>query len=47
MLLEAGTPLEIVSKRLGHRSIATTADVYSHILASRKQIEQDALDRAL
>ena len=30
--LAAGVPLETVSKRLGHATLATTADVYGHLL---------------
>lgn len=45
MLLEAGEDLELVSKRLGHASISTTAKVYSHVLAHREQAERDILDR--
>lgn len=33
LLLAAGVDLTIVSKRLGHSSIAITADTYSHLLA--------------
>jgi integrase len=33
-LLERGAPLPFVSKRLGHRNSAITADVYSHLRAS-------------
>ena len=47
MLLEAGEDLELVSKRLGHASISTTAQVYSHILAKRQQAERDLLDSIL
>ena len=47
MLLEAGEDLELVSKRLGHASISTTAQVYSHILAKRQQAERDILDSIL
>lgn len=32
--LAAGTPLAVVSKRLGHQSVAITADIYSHLLRS-------------
>lgn len=32
--LAAGTPLAVVSKRLGHSSIAITSDTYSHLLES-------------
>ena len=31
--LAAGTPLAVVSKRLGHSSVAVTADIYSHCSA--------------
>ena len=29
---EAGVPLKVVSERLGHSSIAITADTYQHVL---------------
>ena len=45
MLLEAGEDLELVSKRLGHANISTTARVYSHVLANRKSAEREILDR--
>ena len=32
MLLEAGINPKVVSERLGHASIATTMDIYSHVL---------------
>ncbi len=31
LALEAGIPIELLSKRLGHASIATTADLYQHV----------------
>lgn len=31
-MLAAGVPLAVVSKRLGHSSIAITSDTYSHML---------------
>ena len=34
-LLEQGVQLEVVSKRLGHSSIRTTSEVYSHVLSRR------------
>ena len=32
ILLAAGVPLKVVQERLGHSTIATTADIYSHVL---------------
>lgn len=32
LMLAAGVPIAVVSKRLGHSSIALTADTYSHLL---------------
>jgi integrase len=40
--LEAGVPLLVMSRRLGHSSLAITADTYSHVLP---QVDQDAADR--
>jgi len=40
--LEAGVPMKVVQQRLGHSSIAITADLYSHV---REQVDQDAADR--
>jgi integrase len=31
LLLEEGVPLKVVSERLGHSSIAITADTYQHV----------------
>lgn len=47
MLLEAGEDLEMVSKRLGHANISTTANVYSHILKKRRGQLRDLLDEIL
>jgi integrase len=40
--LEAGVSLKVVQERLGHGSIAVTADVYSHV---RPEIDQAAADK--
>lgn len=42
ILLAAGVPLAVVSKRLGHSSIAITADVYMH---ATKEMQSDAAER--
>lgn len=44
LLLEKGTPLKIVSERLGHSTIALTADVYSHVTPSMQQAAADTLE---
>jgi integrase len=35
--LEAGVPIKAVSERLGHKSVAITADIYSHV---RPEVDQ-------
>lgn len=35
--LAAGVPLEVVSKRLGHKNISVTADIYGHLLPEANQ----------
>lgn len=32
LLLLAGEPAKVVSERLGHASVTTTLDIYSHVL---------------
>lgn len=46
-LLEAGAPLELVSKQLGHSSMTITANIYSHVLARRKQGLANIINTAL
>lgn len=45
--LAAGVPLEILSKRLGHKSVGTTADIYAHLLTEADKAAADALDNFL
>ena len=47
MLLEAGINPKIVSERLGHASIATTMDIYSHVLPDIQDQAALAIDRKL
>ena len=42
LMLSKGIRLKIVSERLGHSSIAITANIYSHVLPS---VQQEAVDR--
>ena len=41
LALEAGVPIEVISKRLGHSSIAITADIYQHV---RPRLDRDAAE---
>ncbi len=47
MLLEAGEDLELVSKRLGHANMNTTASIYSHVLEKRIKKTVALLDQIL
>jgi integrase len=40
--LEAGVPMKVMQERLGHSSLAITADLYTHV---RPQVDQEAADR--
>lgn len=44
MLISAGVPLAVISKRLGHSTIAITSDLYGHLLrgANREAAEASA-----
>jgi len=44
ILRGARVQLKIVSERLGHASIATTADIYSHVLPEMQQEVADKID---
>lgn len=41
LMREAGVPLEVASRRLGHSSIRTTADIYG---SPPKQVDEEAAD---
>ena len=45
--LAAGAPVEVVSRRLGHRRISTTVDTYFHLLPESDRAAADALDAFL
>lgn len=47
LMLELGTPIEVVSRNLGHASIATTVDVYGHVTTERRRAASDLLGSAL
>ncbi len=42
LMLAQGIPLKVVSQVLGHSKIATTADIYAHVLPRQ---EQEAADK--
>ena len=46
-LLESGLDLDYVSKRLGHSTIATTSNTYSHITEKRNEQAIDIMNKAL
>ena len=48
LMLSCGTHLKVVQERLGHTSIRTTADIYSHVLPGiQRQAVQDFDARVL
>lgn len=42
LLLQAGTPVKVVSERMGHSTIRVTLDVYAHVLPA---MDADAVER--
>lgn len=46
-MLDAGVPLHVVSRILGHSSVAITGDIYGHADDSRQREATDALGAAL
>ena len=47
ILLEAGINPKVVSERLGHASVATTMDIYSHVLPDMQDQAALAIDLKL
>lgn len=41
LLLQAGTPIHVVSERLGHSKVSMTMEVYAHVLPD---MQQEAVD---
>lgn len=46
-LLHSGVSIYYISKRLGHKNIKTTMDVYSHLLDETAKAENDKAIHAL
>ena len=47
ILLDEGVNPKVVSERLGHATIATTMDVYSHVMPGLQELAALALDSKL
>ena len=47
ILLEQGVNSKVVSERLGHASVATTMDIYTHVLPDMLEKAALAIDAAL
>lgn len=44
LMISAGTPLVVVSKRLGHNQVSTTSNIYSHMIRSAEEKALQATD---
>lgn len=47
LLLKQNVPLKVISERLGHSTIAVTADIYSHVLPGMQESAAARFDAAL
>jgi len=47
ILLEQGVHPKIVQERLGHSSVSTTLDIYSHVVPSLQQAAARKIDEGL
>ena len=47
LLLAAGTPIKVVSERLGHAKTSITLDTYAHVLPDMQDRAVEAIDAAL
>jgi integrase len=47
LLLQAGTPVHVVSERLGHAKVSMTMEVYAHVLPDMQQQAATALGALL
>ena len=47
LALQRGVPLLVVSRQLGHASIAITADVYGHLIPEATRAAADAVEAIL
>jgi integrase len=47
LLLKAGTPVHVVSERLGHSKVEMTLEVYAHVLPDMQQQAADTIGAIL
>lgn len=47
LLLSQGIDIKYVSSRLGHKNISTTINVYTHLLSSQKESEEEKTQRIM
>jgi integrase len=47
LLLQAGTPVHVVSERLGHSKVSMTLEVYAHVLPDMQNDAAAALGALL
>ena len=47
LMIAAGTPLKIAADRLGHSSVQTTGNIYSHQIQSADAVAADNIDEML
>ena len=47
LALQAGIPAQVVSRRLGHASVAFTLDTYAHVLPDQQREAADLMDTVL
>jgi integrase len=46
-LIQAGVPLPVIQRHLGHQSIQTTSDRYGHLDRESSRVVADVVDKAL
>lgn len=47
ILINSGVPMKVVSEHLGHSSVKTTEDFYTHLFESSKKITAEVVSKAL
>ncbi len=47
IMLKNGTPLKVISERLGHSEISITGDLYAHVLPGMQEAEAQKFEDAI